>query len=101
MNLINIWRLATTVPGGGLIGTAGLASGVAGLAYGVNQNRERCREQRWYHSRLAQIEAELASKEQKFASLDARMGDKNEQVRILAAENTRLRQEAALTRRSV
>lgn len=74
--------------------------GIGGTAYGVDQHQKRKKEQAANRARLQQIEAELALKEQQLASLHALLGDKNEQVRALAAEVVRLRNAASELRRS-
>jgi capsule polysaccharide export protein KpsE/RkpR len=91
MNPIVIWRIVAAI---------GALLGIGGTAYGVDQHQKRKKEQAASRARLQQIEGELASKEQQLASLQALLGDKNEQVRILAAEVTRLRNEANELRRS-
>jgi chromosome segregation ATPase len=91
MNPLVIWRIVAAV---------GCLLGIGGTAYGVDQHQKRKKEQGANRARLQQIEAELASKEQQLASLQALLGDKNEQVRILAAEIARLRSAANELRRS-
>lgn len=82
------------------VAAVGCLVGIGGAAYGVDQHQKREREQAAYRARLRQIEAELASKEQQLASLQMLLGDKNEQVRILAAEIARLNGIATDLRRS-
>ncbi len=91
MNPLAIWRIVAAV---------GALLGIGGTAYGVDQHQKRKKEQAANRARLRRIEAELASKEQQLATLQALLGDKNEQVRILAAEVARLRNGANKMRRS-
>lgn len=91
MNPLVIWRIVAAV---------GALLGIGGTAYGVDQHRKRKKEQAANRTRLQQIEAELASKEQQFSSLQARLGDKNAQVRTLAAEVARLRNAANKLKRT-
>ena len=91
MNPVVIWRIVAAV--------AALL-GIGGAAYGVDQHQKRKTEQAATRALLQQIEAELATKEQQLASLRAMVGDKNEQLRILAAEVARLRNAANEMRRS-
>ena len=91
MDPIVIWRIVAAV---------GCLLGIGGVAYGVDQHQKRENEQAANRARLRQIEAELASKEQQFASLQVLLGEKNEQVRILAAEIARLNGLATELRRS-
>jgi len=91
MNPLVIWRIVAAV---------GALLGIGGTAYGVDQHQKRKKEQAANRARLQQIEAELALKEQQLASLHALLGDKNEQVRVLAAEVARLRTAASELRRS-
>ena len=91
MNPLVIWRIVAAV---------GTLLGIGGTAYGVDQHQKRKKEQSANRARLQQIEAELASKEKQLASLQALLGDKNEQVRILVAEVARLRNAAKEVRRS-
>lgn len=86
MNPILIGRLVAVV--GGLLG-------VAGAAYGVDQHVKRRHEQEAHRARLQQIDDDLRSKEEQLASLRPLLGDKNDQVRILAAEIQMLRDELA------
>lgn len=83
-----------------IIAAIGTLLGVGGSAYGVDQHQNRKKEQAANRARLQQIEAELASKEQQLTSLQALLGDKNEQVRILVGEVTKLRNAASDLRRS-
>lgn len=91
MNPLVIWRIVAAV---------GALLGIGGFAYGVDQHQKRMKEQAVNRARLQQIEAELASKEQQLASLQALLRDKNKQVRILAAKVARLRDAANKMRRS-
>jgi capsule polysaccharide export protein KpsE/RkpR len=91
MNPIVLWRIVAAV---------GVLLGIGGTAYGVDQHQKRKKEQAANRARLQQLEAELATKELQLASLRALLGDKNEQVRILAAEVARLRSAANDMRRS-
>ncbi|MCC6664985.1 MAG: hypothetical protein IT375_14630 [Polyangiaceae bacterium] len=91
MNPLVIWRIVAAV---------GALLGIGGAAYGIDQHQKRKQEQAANRARLQQIEAELALKEQQLTSLHALLGDKNEQVRVLAAEVVRLRNAASELRRS-
>lgn len=91
MNPLVIWRIVAAV---------GALLGIGGTVYGVDQHQKRKQEQAANRSRLHQIDAELTAKEQQLASLRALLGDKNEQVRILAVEVARLRNAADGMRRS-
>ncbi|MDN0082060.1 hypothetical protein QU487_04735 [Crenobacter sp. SG2305] len=73
--------------------------GIGGIAYGMDQHNERNREQRNFRYHLKQLEKELSEKEEELTALRVRLGEKNDQVRILAAEIERLRQEIAATRK--
>lgn len=86
-----IWRIVAAV---------GALLGIGGTAYGVDQHKKRKKEQDENHVRLQQLEAELASKEQQLATLRTLLDEKNEQVRILAAEVARLRNTVNEMRRS-
>lgn len=91
MNPIIVWRIVAAV---------GALLGIGGTAYGIDQHQKRKEEQAANRARLRQIERELAAKEEQLASLQALLGDKNEQVRILAVEVARLRNAANDLRRS-
>ena len=91
MNPIVLWRILALI--GGLLG-------IGGMAYGINEHQKRKDEQAANRALLLQVEGALAAKEQELASLRARVGNKNEQVRILAAEVERLRSEANDARRA-
>lgn len=91
MNPLMIWRIVAAV---------GALLGIGGTAYGVDQHKKRKKEQDENHVRLQQLEAELASKEQQLATLRTLLDEKNEQVRILAAEVARLRNTVNEMRRS-
>ncbi|WP_110017206.1 hypothetical protein [Plasticicumulans acidivorans] len=82
-----------------LIGIISLLFGTGGIAYGLDQRQKRKKEQAANRARLQQIEAELTLKELQLVSLRNLLGDKNEQVRILATEITRLRSAANEMRR--
>ena len=84
----------------GIIAAIGALFGIGGVVYGADQHDKRKKEQEENRARLKQIEAELATKEQQLESLQALLGDKNEQVRVLAAEVARLRNAANEMRRS-
>lgn len=91
MNPLFIWPMVAAI---------GTLVGIGGTIYGVDQHLKRKKEQSANRACLQQIEAELASKEQQLASLEALLGDKSEQVRILAAEVVRLTNAANEMRRS-
>lgn len=84
MNPLVMWRI---------LGVIGALLGIGGTTYGVDQHKKRKQEQTANRSRLRQIEAELASKEQLLASLESSLGEKNQQVHILTSEVVRLRNE--------
>lgn len=87
MNPIVIYR--SLAAAGGLLG-------VAGVAFGVDQHVKRKREQRANRARLQEIEEELASKEAELTILASTLGEKNDQVRILAVEIEMLRDQASV-----
>jgi len=91
MNPNVIRRIATVVVG---------LVGIGGSAYGADQHRKRKQEQAANRARLQEIEDDLASKEEQLSSLQALLGNKNEQVQILASEIDCLRQVADEMRRS-
>lgn len=91
MNPAIVWRLAAAV--GGLLG-------VAGTAFGVDQHAKRKQEQSSNRARLREIEEGLSAKEDELASLRSTLGEKNDQVRILAAEIEMLREQASALRGS-
>jgi chromosome segregation ATPase len=78
----------------------GALLGISGTAYGLDQHKKRKSEQAASRARLQHLEADLAKKEQQLTVLRNRLGSKNEQVRILAAEVDRLRSAASDLRRS-
>ena len=77
MNPILVWRIVAA--GGSLLAAAG-------VAYGVDQHEKREQEEAANRTRLQQLAEALAAKEEEFALLRSLLGDKNEQVRLLAAE---------------
>lgn len=74
-----------------IVAAIGTLFGVGGTAYGVDQHQKRKKESAAFRARLRELEAELTSKEQQLDMLCAMLGDKNEQVCVLAAEVDRLR----------
>lgn len=82
MNPIVLWKIVAGV---------GALLGIGGTAYGLDQHKKRKTEQAAGRTRLQQLEAELVRKEQQLTELRSLLGNKNEQVRILAAEVERLR----------
>jgi hypothetical protein len=80
-----------------LLAVLGVAAGIGGVAYGIDQQQKREQEAARFHHELGLWRAALAEKEAAFADLAARLGPKNEQVRLLAAEVVQLR--AEVTRR--
>jgi outer membrane murein-binding lipoprotein Lpp len=91
MNPIVLWRIVA--------GVSALV-GISGTAYGFDQHMKRKAEQAASRVRLQRLEAEHARKEQQLAALRTLLGNKNEQVRILAAEVDRLRNAANEMRRA-
>lgn len=91
MNPIVIWRIVAGV---------GALLGISGTAYGLDQHKKRKSEQVASRARLQQLEVELAKKEQQLTALRTLLGNKNEQVRILAAEVDHLRSAVSAMRRS-
>jgi chromosome segregation ATPase len=59
---------------------------IAAFLYAVHQHQERVHEQARFRQCLNQLWAQLASKEDELASLRERLGEKNEQVHLLADE---------------
>lgn len=76
------------------------AFGVGGLAYGADQQQKREQEAARFRHELGLWRAALAQKEAEFANLAGRLGPRNEQVRLLAAEVERLRAEVAQRQRA-
>lgn len=74
--------------------------GAAGVAFGVDQHVKRRQEQEANHAHLQGLEEEFASKEAELASLISKLGAKNDQVRILAAEIEMRREQASALRGS-
>lgn len=91
MNPIVIWRIVAGV---------GALLGFSGIAYGLDQHKKRKSEQVASRARLLHLEAELAKKEQQLTALRTLLGNKNKQVRILAAEVAHLRSAVSAMRRS-
>lgn len=67
--------------------------GVGGAAFGVDQQQKRKKEQASFRAQLQTLNARLSGKEAELAELCARLGEKNEQVRVLAEEVQHLRRE--------
>lgn len=80
-----------------LAGAGGLL-GLAGASYGADQHVKRKQEQAANRTRLQQLDEGLVSKEDELASLTSKLGEKSDQVRILAAEIEMLRDRAAQLR---
>lgn len=91
MNPIVFWRIFSVIV---------TLFATANVAFGVDQHRKRNKEQVSYRVRLHEIEADLTIKEQELDSLRAKLGDKNEQVGVLAAEVAHLRNTVNEMRRS-
>lgn len=83
-----------------IIGAIGALFGIGGAAYGADQHKKRKEEEEAFRARIQQLEAQLAGKEAQHAQLFARFGEKNEQVRSLAAEVTNLRATIEAMRKS-
>lgn len=77
-----------------------LLFGIGGVAYGADQHNQRERDRAEFRARLEQLEKALSEKEVELAALRARLGEKNDQVRILAEEVQRLRREIEAMRRA-
>ena len=76
---------------------AGIASLVAGAAIAddVDQRNKRAKEQQLFRAEMARLSAKIAELEKVHAALSANLGEKNQQVRVMAAEILRLRAELA------
>jgi capsule polysaccharide export protein KpsE/RkpR len=74
--------------------------GIGGVAYGVDQKNKREQERENFRSQLDRLEKDLSAKESELAQLRSRLGEKNDQVRTLAAEIERLRQNIASMRKA-
>ena len=74
--------------------------GVSGAAYGSDQHIKRRKEQVANRERLQEIEKGLSAKEGELQALRSALGDKNDQVQLLAAEIEMLREQAAALRGS-
>ena len=72
-----------------------LAITIAVFLYAFKQHQKRVHEQASFRECLNRLRAQLASKENELVSLRGRLGEKNEQVRLLADEIDRLRAEAS------
>lgn len=70
----------------------GLAA-VGGVMVAADQHSKRQAEQQQYRLSLGQLTAILARREAELADLHARLGPKNEQVRLLAHEVESLREQ--------
>jgi uncharacterized protein involved in exopolysaccharide biosynthesis len=68
---------------------------IAAFLYAVHQHQKRVHEQARFRECLNRLRAQLASKEDELASLRERLGEKNEQVLLLADEIDRLRAQAS------
>lgn len=90
MNPIVLWR-----------SIAGVATlfGIGGGAYGYDQHRKRKAEQERFRREVANLEQRLATQEHDYAVLFARLGEKNNQVRVLADELRHTQEELAAARR--
>lgn len=82
-----------------VIGAALVA--VAATIFSVDQYEKRQMEQIRFRNALESLESRLASKETELHELVSRLGEKNEQVRVLSQELHRLREEVSLARRMV
>ncbi|MBU1409958.1 hypothetical protein KKC22_00445 [Myxococcota bacterium] len=74
---------------------------VAGWICAADQSEKRSKEQQGFRDTLSELERQLAEKEAALATLRVLFGEKNEQVRILAAEIQRLRTEITAERARV
>jgi predicted nucleic acid-binding Zn-ribbon protein len=90
MNPVVFWRI--------IAGVAALF-GIGGGAYGYDQHKKRKAEQERFRREVSILEQRIATKEQEYAALFARLGEKNNQVRSLADEIRHLREELAAARR--
>jgi capsule polysaccharide export protein KpsE/RkpR len=68
--------------------------GASGAAYGCDQHVKRRKEQETFRQRLREIERLLSVKEDELEALRCALGDKNDQVQLLAAEVEMLREQA-------
>lgn len=91
MNPLLIWRIATAV--------AALL-GIGGVAYGRDQHQKRAKEQAANHARIQELESEVTRLCSERESLRGLLGDKNEQVRMLAARIDQLHAEADALRKA-
>jgi predicted transcriptional regulator len=80
-----------------VIGSALVA--LATTIFGVDQYQKRQEERARFRAELQRLEELLASKETALTELSARLGEKNDQVRTLAAEVQQLRAELAEARK--
>lgn len=65
--------------------------GFGGVLYGADQHDQRRREQRNLRARLEQLQTKLLLSELELAGLSALLGEKNMQVKQLAAKVEQLR----------
>lgn len=70
---------------------AAVLFGVGGFVTAADERDKRIKEEQQFRATLERLEAELAAKEQRLADLRTRLDEKNDQVRILAAEVEMLR----------
>ncbi len=68
--------------------------GASGSVYGYDQHVKRRKEQVANRERLQEIERLLSVKEDELEALRCALGDKNDQVQLLAAEVEMLREQA-------
>lgn len=84
-----------------IIGAVGTLLGIGGAAYGVDQHMKRQKEQQTFRTELARMKKRMDEMEAELAKLRRRFGDNCDQVRRMAAEIERLREEiAAMERRA-
>jgi peptidoglycan hydrolase CwlO-like protein len=82
-----------------IIGAVGTLLCIGGAAYGVDQHVKRKKEQEMFRAELARMKKHMDEKEADLAKLRKRFGEKCDQVRKMAAEIERLREEIAAMER--
>jgi uncharacterized protein involved in exopolysaccharide biosynthesis len=78
-----------------IFGIIGGLFGIGGVAYAADQRSKRVAEQSFNRATIAALRGRIAEMESRLACLSALLGDKNRQVRELAAEIGALRRELA------
>ena len=82
------------------IAAAGGLVGVGGAAFGIDQRSKRKAEQKRFRKEIKRLKRSIEIVEHEYSVLVPRVGKKNKQVRLLAAENKRLRAELWALRRA-